>query len=92
MQLASSLGRESEFVEYIQHLRTCLTHIGVTPAEAMLFAGQSARTGAATSAARAQMAPHDICRLAGVTSISWHLGYMRPDSHDRLQASRALGL
>ena len=77
---------------HIRHLRSCLVYIGVPPAEAAKFAGQSARAGAATCAARAGVPPHEICRLAGVKSIGWHLGYMRPDFDDRMRASWAVGL
>ena len=77
---------------HIRHLRSCLVYIGVPPGEAEKFAGQSARAGAATCAARAGVPPHEICRLAGVKSIGWHLGYMRPDFDDRMRASWAVGL
>ena len=77
---------------HIRHLRSCLVYIGVPRGEAEKFAGQSARAGAATCAARAGVPPHEICRLAGVKSIGWHLGYMRPDFDDRMRASWAVGL
>ena len=77
---------------FVRHLRQVLICVGVPPAEALSFAGQSARAGAATCAGRAGLAPHDICRMAGVSTIGWHLGYMRPDAADRLKASRAVGL
>ncbi len=80
------------YSNHIRHLRSCLMHIGVPRDEAEKFAGQSARAGAATCAARAGVPPHEICRLAGVRSIGWHLGYMRPDFEDRMQASWAVGL
>jgi len=46
------------------------------------FAGQSARAGAVTTAARAGMQPYELRRLAGVTPISWCLAYTRPDFND----------
>ena len=58
----------------------------------MTFAGQSARSGAATTCMREGVEPHQLCRMAGVKSINWGLGYMRPDFEDRLGASRAMGL
>jgi hypothetical protein len=77
---------------YVLHLRRALVHIGVPEEQSRRFAGQSARAGAATTAARAGMQPYELCRLAGVTSINWALAYMRPDFNDRMQASRAIGL
>jgi len=41
---------------------------------------------------RQQMQPYELCRLAGVTSISWCLAYTRPDFIDRIRAPRAIGL
>ena len=77
---------------YVRHLRHALVCVGVPHAAACSFAGQSARSGAATEAVYASVRPEDICRMAGVTSISWCLGYMRPDQADRLEASRKIGL
>ena len=77
---------------YVLHLRRALVHIGVPEEQSRRFAGQSARAGAATTAARAGMQPYELCRLAGVTSINWALAYIRPDFNDRMQASRAIGL
>jgi hypothetical protein len=77
---------------YVRHLRHALVCVGVPRAAASSFAGQSARSGAATEAVYAGARPEDICRMAGVTSISWCLGYMRPDQVDRLEASRKIGL
>jgi hypothetical protein len=85
-------SRHMAYEDYVQQLRCCLVDMGTPREEAMKFAGQSARAGAATEAARAGLAPHELCRLAGVRSINWHLGYMRPDFEDRLRASRAMGL
>jgi hypothetical protein len=84
--------RPMPYRKFVQHLRKCLVAVGVPQQEALRFAGQSARAGAATCAARAGVAPHEICRLAGVKSIGWHLGYMRPDFEDRLRASWAVGM
>ena len=56
------------------------------------MAGQSPRAGAATEAARNRLRPHEICRLAGVKSIDWLIGYNRHRIEDRLRASWALGL
>ena len=77
---------------YVRHLRACLQHGGMSREEAQKFAGQSARAGAATAAARAGVSPHEICRLAGVRSINWLLAYMRPDFDDRQRVSQDLGL
>ena len=77
---------------YVRHLRQALRHIGIADEHAQRFAGQSARAGAATTAARAGIQPSELCRLAGVSSISWCLAYMRPDFHDRMRASWAIGL
>ena len=85
-------SRPMPYQRYVWHLRQVLVCCGLSPERARTFAGQSARAGAATTAAHAGMSPHDICRMAGVSSIGWHLGYMRPDAEDRLCASRALGL
>ena len=84
--------RPLPYRKFVQHLRKCLVSVGVPQQEALRFAGQSARAGAATCAARAGVAAHEICRLAGVKSIGWHLGYMRPDFEDRLRASGAVGM
>ena len=78
--------------KYVQHLRQSLVQIGVSSADSMTFAGQSARSGAATTCMREGVEPHQLCRMAGVKSINWGLGYMRPDFEDRLGASRAMGL
>ena len=77
---------------YVRNLRHALTQVGVPEEEARLFAGQSARSGAATESVQAGISPEQLCRMAGVTSINWLLGYMRPDQHDRLEASRKIGL
>jgi len=85
-------SRHMPYDNYVRHLRQILVHIGVPEERSRRFAGQSARAGAATTAARAGMQPYELCRLAGVTSISWCLAYMRPDFNDRMRASRAIGL
>ena len=85
-------SRYMPYETYVRHLREILVFIGVPEEHSRRFAGQSARAGAATTAARAGMQPYELCRLAGVTSISWGLAYMRPDFNDRMQASRAIGL
>lgn len=85
-------SRHMPYDSYVMHLRRALVHIGVSEEHSRRFAGQSARAGAATTAARAGMQPYELCRLAGVTSINWALAYMRPDFDDRMQASRAIGL
>jgi hypothetical protein len=46
----------------------------------------------ATTAAREGIPPHEICRMAGVRSINWLLGYNRPDASDRQRVSQDLGL
>ena len=84
--------RHMPYDSYVRHLRQILVHIGIPKELSRRFAGQSARAGAATTAARAGMQPFELCRLAGVKSISWGLAYMRPDFNDRMQASRAIGL
>ena len=89
---AVDTSRPMPYASFVRHLRACLEHIGLRPDEARRFAGQSARAGAATEAVYAGLDPRDVCRLAGVSSINWSLGYMRPDSPHRLRASRALGL
>ena len=61
-------------------------------AESISFAGQSARAGAATDAVYAGLTPSVICRMAGVLTISWCLGYVRPDQADRIAESQKLGL
>jgi len=85
-------SRHMPYALYVRHLRQSLRHIGISAEHAERFAGQSARAGAATTAARAGLQPSELCRLAGVTSISWCLAYMRPDFHDRMSASWAIGL
>jgi len=85
-------SRYMPYALYVRHLRQALRHIGISAAHAERFAGQSARAGAATTAARAGLQPSELCRLAGVTSISWCLAYMRPDFNDRMRASWAIGL
>lgn len=85
-------SRYMRYSSYVRHLRCALTQVGVPGCEARLFAGQSARAGAATEASYNGVHPADLCRMAGVKSINWFLGYARPDQEDRLRASRALGL
>ena len=85
-------SRFMAYKQYVQHLRACLRCIGVSAADAKKLAGQSARAGAATTAAREGVAPHEICRLAGVSSINWLVGYNRPDAADRQRASQNLGI
>jgi hypothetical protein len=85
-------SRYMAYDSYVRNLRHALTQVGVPVEEARLFAGQSARSGAATESVQAGISPGDLCRMAGVTSINWLLGYMRPDQHDRLEASRKIGL
>ena len=77
--------------KYVLHLRHALTKLGVDPAIARTFAGQSPRAGAATTAARAGARPEMTANAAGVKSIDWLLTYNRADIGDRLQASWALG-
>ena len=43
---------EMGYGKYVHHLRHALTELGVDPAIARTFAGQSPRAGAATTAAR----------------------------------------
>jgi hypothetical protein len=84
--------RHMGYRSYVQNLRQALAQVGVPAEEARGFAGQSARAGAATEALYAGVHPTELCRLAGVKSINWFLGYARPDQRDRLRASRAVGL
>jgi hypothetical protein len=85
-------SRYMAYDSYVRHLRHALGQVGVPKDEARLFAGQSARSGAATECVQAGLGPGGLCRMAGVKSINWLLGYMRPDQHDRLEASRKIGL
>ena len=84
--------RPMSYDKYIRHLFHALTELGVDPAIARTFAGQSPRAGAATSAARAVARPEMSANAAGVKSIDWLLTYNRADIGDRLQVSWALGL
>ena len=84
--------RPMPYGSFVRHLRRALEEVGVPGAEAAKFAGQSARSGAATEAVLAGLSPVSICRLAGVSTISWCLGYVRPDQSDRLRESQKLGL
>ena len=77
---------------YVRHLRHAIVQVGVPAAESLSFAGQSARAGAATDAVYAGLSPSAICRMAGVSTISWCLGYVRPDQADRIAESQKLGL
>ena len=85
-------SRYMAYDSYVRHLRHALVQVGVSAEEARLFAGQSARSGAATESVQAGVGPEQLCRMAGVRSINWLLGYMRPDQQDRLVASRSIGL
>ena len=60
--------------------------------EAALFAGQSARAGAASEAAAGGLHQEDIQHLAGVTTAEWLSWYNRRYLGERLRVSRALGL
>jgi len=80
------------YAAYVRILRHSLTQLGVDPAHAMTFAGQSPRAGGATEAARARVRPEGIALLAGVKDINSILTYNRADIGDRLEASRTLGL
>ena len=57
-------SRHMPYDLYVRHLRQALRHIGISSEHAERFAGQSARAGAATTAARAGLQPHELCRLA----------------------------
>jgi len=85
-------SRHMSYRSYVRHLRRALVKIGVPPGESETFSGQLARSGAATTAARAGVPPHELCRLAGVSSINWCLAYMRPDFGDRMRDSWAIDL
>ena len=85
-------SRYMPYASYVLHLRRALVRVGVPVEEALKFAGQSARAGAATEAVQAGLPPHTLCRMAGVSTISWCLGYVRPDQEDRLRESRKIGL
>ena len=85
-------SRYMPYSSYVLHLRRALVRVGVPVEEALKFAGQSARAGAATEAVQAGLPPHTLCRMAGVSTISWCLGYVRPDQEDRLRESRKIGL
>ena len=67
--------RPMSYKKYVRHLRHALTKLGVDPAIARTFAGQSPRAGAATAAARAGARPEMIANAAGVKSIDWLLTY-----------------
>ena len=69
--------------KYGHHLRHALTELGVDPAIAHTFAGQSPRAGAATATAWAGARPEMISNAAGVTSIDWLPTYNRADIGDR---------
>ena len=85
--------RPMEYKDYVRFLRHCLVYsAGLSEEEAAHYAGHSGRAGAGSEAARARLAPHEICHLAGVKDINWLLCYMRQDESDRLRTSRALGL
>ena len=90
-ELNVRLFLESRKNANIRRPRGCVMDTGVPREEAIQFAGQSARPGA-MEAARAGIAPHELCRMAGVRSTNWHLGYMRPNFEDRMRASWAMGL
>ena len=85
--------RPMEYDDYVRFLRKGLiSATGMAESEALLYAGQSARSGAASEAARSGMEPHRICHLAGVRDINWLLTYMRANTEDKMRASWALGL
>ena len=85
--------RPMEYGNYVRFLREGLiSATGTAESEDLLYAGQSARSGAASEAARSGMEPHRICHLAGVRDINWLLTYMRANTEDKMRASWALGL
>jgi hypothetical protein len=85
--------RPMEYNRFVIHLRHALVLCaGMPPAEADLYAGQSARAGGASEAARAGLPPHVISHLAGVRDINWLLGYNRATVEDKLRASWAVGI
>ncbi len=78
--------------DYVRFMRKGLiSATSMAESEALLFAGQSARSGAASEAARSGMEPHRICHLAGVRDINWLLTYMRASTEDKMRASWAWG-
>ncbi len=82
-----------EYDDNVRFLRQGLVSAtGMSDIEASLYAGQSARSGAASEAARSDLEPHRICHLAGVRDINWPLTYMRASTEDKMRASWALGL
>ena len=88
-----SRERPMEYDDYVRFLRQGLVSAtGMSDIEASLYAGQSARSGAASEAARNDLEPHRICHLAGVRDINWLLTYMRASTEDKMRASWALGL
>ncbi len=63
--------RPMEYGDYVRFLRKgFISATGMAESEALLYAGQSARSGAASEAASSGMEPHRICHLAGVRDIN----------------------
>ena len=84
--------RPMAYGDYVAFLRSALIAIGLSETEAALFAGQSARAGAASEAAAGGLHQEDILPLAGVTAAEWLSWYNRRYLGERLRVSRALGL
>ena len=84
--------RPMAYGDYVAFLRSALIAIGLSETEAALFAGQSARAGAASEAAAGGLHQEDIQPLAGVTTAEWLSWYNRRYLGERLRVSRALGL
>jgi hypothetical protein len=57
----------------------------------LLYAGQSAQSGAASEAARSGMVSDRTRHLAGVRDINWLLTFMPANTEDKMHASCALG-
>ena len=85
-------GQFMEYKPFIHHLRQTLIAIGMPETRAQKYAGQSMRSGGATSAAVHGLSPAEICQLAGVSDINWLVYYNRHHLASRIRASRAIGL
>ena len=81
-----------EYKPFIRHLRNALVTTGMLETRAQKYAGQSMRSGGATSAAVHGLSPAEICQLAGVSDINLLVYYNRHHLASRIRASRAIGL
>lgn len=87
------LGRPWDYEPFLRALRGALIHACGLPVEvAERYATHSMRRGCATTQLRQGLSESRVRQHAGVTSVTWCDTYNHPDTQQRLELTRILGL